>query len=256
MNCQDFEKLVLSLARHQLLEVGIRAQGLAHAENCARCAARLAEERALLAGMQLVVAEVAGEEAPARVETELLATFRAQAPHQNTPVIETLSINRFLGQWRMVAAFAAVILVAVLVSVAWLKSGSDEQKQAAGQPTKTPASPDSPKEAPAPQHSGQVDAPKLANVPTEAQRPKLRHRIRRVVGNGSEDTEVVTPFFPLREGEDLAALESVRLLRVELPGSALGEIGLPVTPDAANLLVKADVVLGDDGLARAIRFVR
>lgn len=261
MNCQDFEKLVLALARNQLLEAGIRAQGLAHTEVCARCAACLAEERALLAGMHLVAVEIAMEEAPARVETALLAAFRAQASRRDTPVMKTLSVNKRWGnkrwgQWRMVAAWAAVILLAVLVSVAWLKPASDEQKQAAVQPTKTTASPAPPKEAPAPQHKGQVEEPKLADVLAGTPRPKPQHRMRRAVDHDSEDTEVVTQFFPLREGEDLAALESMRLLRVELPGSALGEVGLPVTPDAANLLVKADVVLGDDGLARAIRFVR
>jgi hypothetical protein len=80
--------------------------------------------------------------------------------------------------------------------------------------------------------------------------------MRRASSHNSEETEVVTQFFPLREGEDLTALESMRILRVELPGSALGEVGLPVAPDSANAPIKADVVLGDDGLARAIRFVR
>jgi hypothetical protein len=46
------------------------------------------------------------------------------------------------------------------------------------------------------------------------------------------------------------------MVRVELPGSALGEVGLPVDPETAKTPVKADVLLGDDGLARAIRFVR
>jgi hypothetical protein len=256
MNCQDFEKLVLALARHQLLEAGSRAQGLAHTEVCTRCAARLAEERALLAGMHLVVAELAQEAAPARVETALLAAFHAQDSRRHTPVKETLSIHRRWGQWRMVAACAAVILLAVLVSVTWLKSVSDEQKQTAQQPTRTTASPDSPKEAPASQRIRQVAGPKLADMPTGKLHPKPRHRMRRGGSNNSEETEVVTQFFPLHEGEDLAALESMRMLRVELPSSALGEVGLPVAPDAANMPVKADVMLGDDGLARAIRFVR
>jgi len=60
----------------------------------------------------------------------------------------------------------------------------------------------------------------------------------------------------LREGEDLTALENLQLVRVELPGSALSEVGLPIDPETVNEPVKADVVLGQDGLARAIRFVR
>lgn len=256
MNCQDFEKLVLALARDQLLEAGRCAQGLAHTEVCARCAARLTEERALLGGMHLVVAELAREEVPARVETALLTAFRAQAAQRDTPLREVLAINRRWGQWRMVAAYAAVILLAVLVSVTWLKRAADVQKQIVQHaPSPTP-SPDSPKEAPASQRIREVAEPKLANVPTKTLHRTPSHRMRQASSNNSEEAEVVTQFFPLREGEDLAALESLRMLRVELPGSALGEVGLPVAPDTANLLVKADVVLGEDGLARAIRFVR
>jgi hypothetical protein len=74
--------------------------------------------------------------------------------------------------------------------------------------------------------------------------------------NNPDEAEVVTEFFPLREGEDITALDSLEVVRVELPGSALGEVGLPVDPETMNEPVKADVVLGQDGLARAIRFVR
>ena len=90
----------------------------------------------------------------------------------------------------------------------------------------------------------------------------LPHALAERMGSGQKEgapiilAEVVTQFFPLREGEDLTALESLQLVRVELPGSALGEVGLPVDPETANEPVKADVVLGQDGLARAGRFVR
>ena len=46
------------------------------------------------------------------------------------------------------------------------------------------------------------------------------------------------------------------LVRVELPRSALVSFGLPVNFERAGGRVKADVLLGDDGIAHAIRFVR
>ena len=52
-------------------------------------------------------------------------------------------------------------------------------------------------------------------------------------------------------------LEAVRVVRVSLPGSALPNYGLP--PDtAANAggEVTADLLLGQDGIARAIRIVK
>jgi hypothetical protein len=70
------------------------------------------------------------------------------------------------------------------------------------------------------------------------------------------EVEVVTEFFPLLEGDDLSSLESGQIVRVELQGSELLAVGLPVDAAMTGEPVKADVVLGHDGLARAIRFVR
>jgi hypothetical protein len=47
-----------------------------------------------------------------------------------------------------------------------------------------------------------------------------------------------------------------QIIRVELPRSALAKFGLPVNMDRYNEKVKADVLLGVDGLAHAIRFVQ
>jgi hypothetical protein len=56
--------------------------------------------------------------------------------------------------------------------------------------------------------------------------------------------------------ESLAQLDSGQVMRVELPRSALMSFGLPMNMERANERIKADVIVGDDGLARAIRFVR
>jgi len=45
-------------------------------------------------------------------------------------------------------------------------------------------------------------------------------------------------------------------VRVELPRSALANFGLPVNMDRYNEKVKADVLVGVDGLAHAIRFIQ
>ena len=46
------------------------------------------------------------------------------------------------------------------------------------------------------------------------------------------------------------------MMRVDLPRSAMATFGLPVNMDRANERVKADVLVGVDGLPHAIRFVR
>lgn len=46
------------------------------------------------------------------------------------------------------------------------------------------------------------------------------------------------------------------MFRLRLPRTALLGVGLPVNMDRADDSVKADVVFGEDGMARAIRFVK
>jgi hypothetical protein len=60
-------------------------------------------------------------------------------------------------------------------------------------------------------------------------------------------------FLPLVEGDPLAGLDAVQVVRVRLPGSVLARLGGPAT--ASDEPVDAQVILGQDGIARAIRFV-
>jgi hypothetical protein len=47
----------------------------------------------------------------------------------------------------------------------------------------------------------------------------------------------------------------VNVVRVEMPRSAMLALGLEVSPERASELVAADVMLGPDGLARAVKFL-
>jgi hypothetical protein len=67
---------------------------------------------------------------------------------------------------------------------------------------------------------------------------------------------VVTEFYSLVDDGDLNSSEFAQVVRVELPASALSAAGITVSSDISTLPVKADVALGYDGMARAIRFVR
>jgi hypothetical protein len=72
----------------------------------------------------------------------------------------------------------------------------------------------------------------------------------------SGDDEITTDFLPLSYGSNLSPLDDGQVIRLELPRSALQSFGLPVNVERAGERVKADVLLGHDGVARAIRFVR
>jgi len=67
--------------------------------------------------------------------------------------------------------------------------------------------------------------------------------------------EVATGFFPVRHGVPLNESEFVEVVRVSVPRAAMARYGLPVTGDLAAL-VEADVIVGRDRMAQAIRFVR
>jgi hypothetical protein len=69
-----------------------------------------------------------------------------------------------------------------------------------------------------------------------------------------KEREVVTDFIPVVY--DPEPVEHGRMVRVRLPRSALSAFGLPMNEQRAEETILADVVLGEDGLARAVRFVK
>jgi hypothetical protein len=240
MKCQDFEKILIMLARHQLMEEAIREQSLAHADICGRCRTRLRDEQTLLSGITAVVAEIGSEGAPSRVETALQAAFRAQTQATASPgIIPMTNGHRHWKSWKLAAVAAGIIILISVMAIFWRSSSTFEPPREESALSPNPAAP--------PVGPEQVAVQQAENRPQ-----RLRHA--RPL-NRTQEVELVTRFFPLREGEDLTALESLQVVRVELTSSALGEFGLLVEAETTNEPVKADVLVGQDGLARAIRFV-
>jgi hypothetical protein len=68
--------------------------------------------------------------------------------------------------------------------------------------------------------------------------------------------EYATDFVPLSYGGVQKPMESGEVIRLEMPRSALIAFGLPVNVEHADAPVKAELLLGEDGMARAIRFLR
>jgi hypothetical protein len=65
---------------------------------------------------------------------------------------------------------------------------------------------------------------------------------------------VVTDFFPLMN--PAPSFGRGQMLRVQLPAAAMRTVGLPVREEHLGDLVQADVLVGEEGMPRAIRFVR
>jgi hypothetical protein len=68
--------------------------------------------------------------------------------------------------------------------------------------------------------------------------------------------EIVTEFLALAGADIERPWEHGQVVRVRMPRAALRSFGLPMNEDRAFEAVTADLVLGEDGLARAIRFVQ
>ena len=72
---------------------------------------------------------------------------------------------------------------------------------------------------------------------------------------GGSDVIDLADFAPWPGADAFPPFESGSLVRVDLPVSALARLGLSAPLSAAGV-VQADIVIGQDGLARAVRFVQ
>jgi hypothetical protein len=109
-----------------------------------------------------------------------------------------------------------------------------------------------------PQPVAVVSAPAVAEIPpapaekpmsVKVTRPTRTSKVRASAHPG----EVATEFFPLMDTPP--PFERGELLRVVVPAEAMREVGLPVGEDHLADPVQADILVGQEGLARAIRFV-
>ena len=70
------------------------------------------------------------------------------------------------------------------------------------------------------------------------------------------EEEADAGFYALPEAEALPAVENAMVVRVQLPVSSLQLMGVPVGEERAGASVQADLLLGQDGLARGVRLVQ
>jgi hypothetical protein len=226
------------------MDAAERESALTHTRDCSECATRLAEEKALVAGVRAVVVELSAQHSPAKVEAALLAAFRDQLVDRS--VTAPAGVSKIYTQSRIwkLAAIAAAILILVLGALFLRQKSSQPAVIEEAVVTPTPSAPDE-----TPIVSGEISSSEQA----KARQPVLQRRRPRTPVN---DVEVATEFMPLVEGQEVGSLENARIIRVELPGSALSALGFSGLPETTAEPVEAEVVLGHDGLARAIRFVR
>jgi hypothetical protein len=149
-----------------------------------------------------------------------------------------------------------------LVAVVW--RGSDKPKsEVAGKEL-----------APQPSQQIKEDKNAVAPEPEQAVNPATQPNVKRsphlreLQARNSKTTradgsvanhassEVATDFLPLGYLNPASLQDGGQIVRVEVPRTTMASFGLPVNMDRYNERVKADVLVGVDGVPHAIRFVQ
>lgn len=262
MNCRDYRSLVHgSLASSDsAADIGIDDKAQEHAETCDECSELFQKEAAdALAALKVATQK---EEASARVESELIIAFRAQQRKQRLAIIGRRS--NVIVTWA--SRIAAMLMIAV--AAAWIMKVSPSRSKLGDQNWAAPVIEERETRTP---HVGPVDPGNGTRVEIAGQsgiqvepvgrsprRIASKRGTSRIASKAPKDqrVEIVTDFLPIGQGYNLAPMDGGKMVRVELPRTALWSFGLPMNVERASSRIKADVLLGNDGQARAIRFVQ
>jgi hypothetical protein len=228
MTCRSLEHAIVEVARGRDVGRGTIAAVESHVEQCEACAARLAREQRLSDGLRALAAATATAAPSAALEEQLMTAFAAE----HTPAMRK----------RVVPAVAAA--AAIVVALSWLRT-----------PPAIPARPaavDRPQPM-APPAQDAVTPASAGHAPTRAD-VGLPRRAGRRRPPPPRDVPGDSGFIALPAAIGLPDFESGVIVRLELPPAALPAYGLEVVPESKSP-VEADLLIGQDGKARAIRLV-
>ena len=254
MTCREFKHSAASLTLRELSRP-VDEQMLKHSEECPKCGAWLDRQHMLAASMQTLQARTADRQAGPQVERALLRMFR-QVPfeathpvavHRSAPIAFRLSRFFEVGAY---AALAAAIVVGLFLGVRLL-----EQRSMKG-PVQSQASP-----AATQQTQAETNITRSQVAPPSHQPPVLSAK-RRAVSRPAEALNTVKAssadagvsqtddpeYVALMFCDPLSCSTDAQVIRMELPGA-----GATADRDAPTQL--ADVVVGYDGVVRAMRIV-
>jgi hypothetical protein len=219
--CREYRKLLIELARGTVA-AHERRRLLAHVEECADCARSFDGQLALSATME----RMAGEAIPemAAIESRVLAEFDRVTARR--PVMR-------MSRWALVAGLAAAAFFGLLWVERRRPVPQPEQKiQTAVVQPPVPAPPVPPVRA-------ARTAPRVQPVSQRATPPP----------SGEENQ----PFVTIPYTVPLAPEERTTVIRMEIPVAALMAAGFSVPASDLGGTVEADVLVSEDGRARAIR---
>src|SRR6266498_4040019 len=248
MNCQEFERTIIDLGCDRLMEAPTPARALAHVESCARCAARLNRERRMTAGLQAVAVEEAAINAPEGVRSALRAAFDEQRAAAASPA-SLLRFARHKPLWGMAAA--AMLLLSTVTTALWLRQPRAKVDNAPADVISRPTSQSPPGKSP----EALSDPQRVSGTHSSTVARSAVTRGRRRTPRVKEGADNAGEFFPLTFVAKSGSEEFVQTVRIEISRSMLLSMGLPVNIDRGEGLIKADIIIGEDGVARAVRIL-
>lgn len=271
MNCHEFENLVVDLARGAVADSSLGTRCWAHAANCPQCADRLLAQEKLTAGLEALTTRTDAMRAPERFEARLRSEFRAQfskeehLPERPTrwvaPSLRWMNLSRWA--WSGAAAMLLLSIAGILAvqyqpelpvnttaQNATVPKGAELSKPIETRSTSVPAV--SKKVS----TTGGLVAGSVPKSHTSTIEKKNSKSPTKPTFRSTTQDELATNFYPLPYGSGLSLDEGWEIVRVSMPRSALATLGVPMAGEqSSSATIKADLVLGEDGMARAIRFV-
>jgi hypothetical protein len=220
VKCREYEMALMDLARRRPVDAPTRAGLAVHVESCARCRHLLDSQIRLSAAAGAVTDEASRWNAPFRVEQAVMAEVRSvRVPRRR----------------RVVYGLAGAAIAASLMLV-WAVNRS----------------------APSPRMAKSVRAPMIVAPPVEEVSktfplgPVVRQAVHRKAAPARPAEQ---PFIAIPYTMPLEPYERADVVRVDLPVTALIAAGVPVGVTDPSARAETDVLVGQDGRARAVRLV-
>lgn len=224
VNCREYEMALMDLARGRPVDAATHASLASHVESCGRCRRLLDSQIRLSAATSVVSANASRWNAPFRVEQAVMAEVRAvRVPRR-----------------RFVYAAAGAAIAASLVLV-WAVNRSG------------------PKLVPRPAVNAAISAPVVENVVEKEKRViSTQVVMKKKIGDKLSSAPLASlatqqPFIAIPYTMPLQPYEHANVVRVDVPVMALIAAGLPIEGADPSARVQTDVLVGQDGQARAVR---
>jgi hypothetical protein len=273
MTCEDCQAIIIDIARGADVDRASRDEARRHAALCVACGEQQQEQQWLTTQLRALAAEDSTRNAPARVEIAALAAYRAAygvgvdsgARAQATepaavPAIPAVSASR--RSWVIPSVVLAGLAAAAMAMMfVWpsAKPGSSKTNVATQNSSSTAGTPSSVARNKQGRGDGAPAATTVAAASAkEEEAPRPSHltpahsRVEAVLARATmRDAE----FLPLPYAEPLRSTEARHIVRVSMTSGDEMILGMLPADRRSGQPFEADVLVGEDGIARAIRIV-